>query len=111
MFEILPPVEGNKRKYYVKAEADENGTKHQFSYPTNIHDELISSHQTACEHAKPHFAYYHRHLIVMTELMLNYADEVLREGPCRLPDQLYKEHQREFDAVFDKYKTIIALYR
>ena len=59
----------------------------------------------------PYFCYYHRHLLICVEIALNYAEEVLLAGPSKLPKELYDKHQKEFDAVFAKYKDIIEKYR
>jgi len=45
--------------------------------PKCIHDALIASHATCCEHFSFYFAHYHRHLVVFMEMWLNFAHEVL----------------------------------
>jgi hypothetical protein len=56
--------------------------------PERIIDILISSHSTSCEHGSFYFAYFHRHLMVRTEIWLNFAHDILRKGKERLL-QLY----------------------
>jgi hypothetical protein len=41
--------------------------------PQCLHDVLIASHATTCEHNSVYFASYHRNLMVLTELFLNFA--------------------------------------
>jgi hypothetical protein len=52
--------------------------------PKCLHDVLIASHATTCEHASFYFSFYHRNLMILLELFLNFAHEVLSEGFTKL---------------------------
>jgi hypothetical protein len=52
--------------------------------PKCLHDVLIASHATTCEHSSFYFSFYHRNLMILTELFLNFAHEVLRGGFTKL---------------------------
>jgi hypothetical protein len=58
MLEILPPTEPDNLRKFIPL-----GGYKQIN-PRNIHDEIISSHCSSCEHMNPYFPYYHRHLMV-----------------------------------------------
>jgi hypothetical protein len=58
--------------------------------PKCLHDLLIASHATTCEHTSLYFAFYHRNLMILTELFLNLAHQVLREGLKKL-EKVYPE--------------------
>lgn len=77
MLGILPPFEEMKKRVFRPSSF--NISKQV--PPTCLHDELIANHATCCEHQSFYFAYYHRHLMILFELRLNYADEVLRLSP------------------------------
>lgn len=52
--------------------------------PKCLHDVLIASHATTCEHASFYFSFYHRNLMILLELFLNFAHECLKEGYTKL---------------------------
>jgi hypothetical protein len=56
-------------------------------------DVLISSHTTSCEHFSFYFAHFHRHLMIKTEIWLNFVHDILSKGKDRLlhfyPASLY----------------------
>ena len=59
----------------------------------------------------PYFVYYHRHLLILAEIAMNYAEEVLLGGPDKLPREVYEKFRKEFDAVFEKYRGVVSRYR
>jgi len=92
MIDILPPREaGNLRAFKVAYTSSKTNQQLQIN-PTNIHDELIASHQTTCEHGSPFFPYYHRHLTTCAEIAINYAEEVLLGGKGAVPNGAYALH-------------------
>jgi hypothetical protein len=54
--------------------------------PKCLHDVLISSHVTTCEHSSLYFSYYHRNLMILTEIFLNFAHQVLKGGEKKLKE-------------------------
>ncbi len=48
--------------------------------PKCLHDVLIATHATSCEHGNLFFSYYHRHQMILTEIFLNFAHRVLKGG-------------------------------
>jgi hypothetical protein len=56
--------------------------------PDRILDILISSHSSSCEHSSFYFVHFHRHFMILTEIWLNFAHDILRNGKDRLL-QLY----------------------
>jgi hypothetical protein len=52
--------------------------------PLRVADILVSSHSSSCEHANFYFAHYHRHLMVHSEIWLNFVHQTLRGGKQRL---------------------------
>lgn len=52
--------------------------------PQRVVDILISHHTSSCEHSSFYFAYFHRHLMIMSEVWLNYVHGILRTGKTRL---------------------------
>lgn len=63
--------------------------------PKCLHDVLIASHASSCEHHSFYFAHYHRHMMVLTDLFLNFAHQVLRGGEKKLRD-IYPSPQFDF---------------
>lgn len=81
--------------------------------PRRLHDELIASHFSCCEHTSFFFSYYHRHLMVQFEFYLNYVHEVLwlteEEFIARFTgcDNLITANNLQFwKTVLKKYKTL-----
>lgn len=60
--------------------------------PKCLHDVLIASHATTCEHGSLFFSFYHRNLMILLELFLNFAHEVLKEGFTKL-EKIYPTDQ------------------
>lgn len=54
--------------------------------PVCLHDVLISNHATACEHNSFYFPFYHRHLMILTEIFLNLAHQILNGGTPKLKE-------------------------
>ena len=84
---VLPPPPNSDFKDWgiitpptlYKYEMDPNTSIPNYK-PRCLHDVLIASHASSCEHHSFYFAFYHRHLMVLTELFLNFAHQVLRGG-------------------------------
>lgn len=61
--------------------------------PLRVADILVSSHSSSCEHSNFYFAHYHRHLMLHSEIWLNFVHQTLRGGKQRLlelyPAELY----------------------
>ena len=37
----------------------------------------MASHSTVCEHHSIYFGYYHRHLLVLAEVFMNYCHKIM----------------------------------
>jgi hypothetical protein len=108
---VLPPPKTYGYWTYssILAGAD-NATikKHYTTKPKCIHDLLMASHQSAAEHRNFYFISYHRHWLILYEIWLNFAHDVLRGGKEKLlkhyPADVYENYSSLWDAVFDEYK-------
>jgi hypothetical protein len=90
MLGILPPPpnsEFDKWVFYTLPSLYNNppeGQTRSLYTPKCLHDVLIASHATTCEHGSLFFSFYHRNLMILFELFLNFAQEVLKEGFSKL---------------------------
>jgi hypothetical protein len=81
MLDILPPPPNSdfvNWTFYTPAQPRSEGST--LYKPKCLHDVLISSHATSCEHSTLYFAYYHRHLTMLFEIFLNLAHQILKGG-------------------------------
>lgn len=94
MLPILPPPAAFKGFTYI----DPVGI---IQSPTCLHDVLIASHVSTCEHSCFFFGNYHRNLMVLAELFINYADEFLTKG--KVPDEILMNSKiaPAYQKVFD----------
>jgi hypothetical protein len=80
MLGILPTPPGSGfERFTYNPPPTRNGVQ-EIYVPKCLHDVLIATHATSCEHRNFYFSYYHRHLTILTEIFLNLAHQVLKGG-------------------------------
>ena len=115
MIAILPPIPG-KESHGTPTFADWNYETHADDEisPKNMHDVLMASHSSVCEHHSFFFGHYHRHLMMLAEIFMNFCHKVLLhpDGIAHLKatypkhPHIYAENvQGKWQAVFDAYKV------
>ena len=67
----------------------------KYYVPKCLHDVLINSHVSSCEHMNLYFSFYHRHLMILSEIFLNFAHQVLKGGLTKLRSVYTKAQLRE----------------
>lgn len=81
---VLPPPPGSGFENWVFYTAPilynepADGKKRPAYSPKCLHDVLIASHATTCEHVSFYFSFYHRNIMILTELFLNFSHQVLK---------------------------------
>lgn len=101
MLGILPPPPGSgfeQWTFYTPTGTITNPPTNLYN-PKCLHDVLIASHATSCEHRSFYFSFYHRHMMILTEIFLNFAHQILLGGEKRLKD-VYKGSK--YDFLFNK---------
>lgn len=117
MLGILPPPPKSdfvNWKFYTPARLTNKKTI--LYTPKCLHDVLISSHATSCEHGTIYFGYYHRHQMILLEVFLNLAHQILKGGEKVLntiyPNniEIYNEGNRLiWDEVFREYQQFAKI--
>lgn len=123
MLGILPPPPGSGFEhwnYFTPANKwiDKSQPSNPSYSPKSLHDVLIASHATGCEHHSLYFSFYHRHLMILFEIFLNFAHSILKKGfnagiatlraiypAADFPLLITATNEPIWKALFDKYAT------